>query len=113
MERLSMRHFRLTRVDEPATGKGAPVCPHGQWAVRVRVTGLTIGRTDAIHLEPDGYGGYRVKASTSSGPMTPSQLETALEYVRIALAEHGLGGFGRPATKWSDILSASRTGIPE
>jgi hypothetical protein len=94
MERLSMRHFQLRRFEDQATG-----------AVRVRVTGLTIALTDAIYLEPDGYGGYRVEARTSSGPMTPSQLETALEYVRVALAEHGLGGFGKPATKWSDILT--------
>lgn len=92
-----MRHFQLRRVDNPDTG-----------AVRVRVTGLTIASDETIYLEPYGYGGYRVMARTSSGPMALSQLETALEYVRVALAEYGLGGFGRPAAQWSDILAACR-----
>jgi len=70
------------------------------------VTGLTIGRDEEVYIESDGYGGYRVEARKSSGPMTPSELETALDYVRVALAEFGLGGFGRK-TGWSDILTAS------
>jgi hypothetical protein len=90
-----MRHFQLRRVTDPATG-----------VVRVRVTGLTIGRDDEVYIESDGYGGYRVEASKSSRTMTPSELETTLDYVRVALAEFGLGGFGRK-TGWSEILTAS------
>jgi hypothetical protein len=90
-----MRHFQLRRVIDPATG-----------VVRVRVKGLTIGRDEEVYIEPDGYGGYRIEANKSSGPMTPSELETALDYVRVALAEFGLGGFGKK-TGWSDILTAS------
>ena len=90
-----MRHFQLRQMVDPATE-----------AVRVRVTGLTIARNEMILLEQDGYGGYRVEARKSSGPMTLSELETALGYVRVALAEFGLGGFGRKTT-WSDILAAS------
>lgn len=92
---MSIRHFELRRVVDPATG-----------AVRVRVTGLTVGRNEVILLEPDGYEGYRVEVRKSSGPMTDFEREAALSYVRAALAERALGAFGRKMS-WSNILAAS------
>lgn len=72
----------------------------------MRLTGLTIGRDAVILLEPDGYGGYRVEARKSAGPMTRSEKEAAVDYVRTALAERGLEGFGKKA-RWCDIVAAS------
>lgn len=92
---MSIRHFELKEVVDPATG-----------AVRVRVTGLTVARNEVILLEPDGYDGYRVEVSKSSGPITDFEREAALNYVCAALAERALGAFGRK-TRWPDILAAS------
>ncbi len=92
---MSIRYFELRQVLDTVTG-----------AVCGRVTGLTVGRNDVIVLEPDGYDGYRVEVSKSSGPMNDFEREAALGYVHAALAERGLGVFGRK-TSWSDIVAAS------